>query len=47
MNDINGHLLVEVTDYSFTGGDIALGCDSMSGSQFTEVAFDNIEVTEP
>jgi hypothetical protein len=44
---VNGHLLSEVTDYTFTGGDIALGANSCVGSQFTEVAFDNIVVTSP
>lgn len=44
---VNGHLLTEDTDYTFTGGDIALATDSLSGFQFTEVAFDNIVVTAP
>lgn len=44
---VNGHLLAEVTDYTFNGGDIVLGADSTGGSQFTEVAFDNIVVTAP
>ena len=44
---VNDHLLAEVTDSTFTGGDIALGADSLGGAQFTEVAFDNIVVTEP
>jgi hypothetical protein len=43
---VNGHLLAKVTDYTLTGGDIALGADA-SGSEFTEVAFDNIVVSAP
>jgi len=44
---VNQHLLAEVTDDTFAGGDIALGADSLRGIQFTEVAFDNIVVTAP
>ena len=43
---VNGHLLVEVTDTTFTGGYIALSANSLAGT-FTEVAFDNLVVTEP
>jgi len=43
---VNGHLLAEVIDYSHTSGDIALGVNSLTGT-FTEIAFDNIVVTEP
>jgi len=43
---VNGHLLVEVTDNTFTGGDIGLDVIVLSGSS-TEVAFDNLMVTEP
>ena len=43
---VNGHLLKEVTDTTFTGGDICLSANSLAGT-FTEVAFDNIVVTEP
>ena len=43
---VNGHLLEEVTDATFTGGDIALGATALAGT-FTEVAFDNIIVTKP
>jgi uncharacterized repeat protein (TIGR02543 family) len=43
---VNGHLLETVTDTTFSGGDICLEADSCSGT-FTEVAFDNIIVTEP
>ncbi len=43
---VNGHLLEEVTDTTFTGGDIALSANALAGT-FTEVAFDNIVVTEP
>ena len=42
---VNGHLLDEVTDATFTGGDIALCANVISGT-FTEVAFDNIIVTK-
>ena len=42
---VNGHLLAEVTDNTYAGGDIALGADSAGSSDFTEVAFDNIVVT--
>jgi len=43
---VNGHLLRKVTDATFTGGDIALGANSLAGT-FTEVTFDNLVVTEP
>jgi len=43
---VNGHLLWEGTDTSFAGGDIALGANAQAGT-FTEVAFDNIVVSEP
>ena len=49
---VNGHLLANVSDSTFTGGDIALGASlpvgtSVSESQFTEVAFDSIIITAP
>ncbi len=44
---VNGHLLAEVNDHTLTTGDIALGADCLYGSQFTEVAYDNIVVTAP
>ena len=44
---VNGHLLTEKTDYTFARGDITLGADSIGGSQFTEVAYDNLVVTAP
>jgi len=43
---VNGHLLREVTDTAFTGGDICLAANALAGT-FTEVTFDNIVVTEP
>lgn len=43
---VNGYLLGEVTDTTFGGGDIALGASSLDES-FTEIAFDNITVSEP
>jgi hypothetical protein len=43
---VNGHLLADITDTPFTGGDIALGANALAGT-FTEVAFDNIIVTKP
>lgn len=43
---VNGHLLKKVTDTTFTGGDICLAANSLAGT-FTEIAFDNIVVTEP
>ncbi|MBA7594375.1 hypothetical protein ES703_01316 [subsurface metagenome] len=43
---VNGHLLKQVTDTSFSGGDIALAANALSGT-FTEVAFDNLVITEP
>ena len=43
---VNGHLLEEVTDTTFTGGDIALTANALAGT-FTEVAFDNIIINEP
>jgi len=43
---VNGHLLWEGTDVTFTGGDITLAANALAGT-FTEVAFDNIVVSEP
>ncbi len=43
---VNGHLLREVIDTTFTGGDIDLSAHSLAGT-FTEIAFDNIVVTQP
>jgi len=43
---VNGHLLREVIDNTYTGGDISLAANSLAGT-FTEIAFDNIVVTEP
>jgi len=43
---VNGHLLAEVTDATFDGGDICLEVNSLAGT-FSEVAFDNIVVTAP
>jgi uncharacterized repeat protein (TIGR02543 family) len=44
---VNGHLLAEVFDDTLTSGNIALEVDSISGGTFSEVAFDNLVVTEP
>jgi uncharacterized repeat protein (TIGR02543 family) len=43
---VNGHLLKSTTDTTFTAGDIGLSASSLAGS-FSEIAFDNIVVTEP
>ena len=43
---VNGHLLEEVTDATFSSGDIGLSAAALTGT-FTEVAFDNIVVSEP
>jgi len=43
---VNGHLLWDGTDTTFTGGDILLLTSAMAGT-YTEVAFDNITITEP
>jgi len=43
---VNGHLLTSVTDSTFSSGDIGLAATSLAGS-FTEIAFDNLVVTEP
>jgi len=43
---VNGHLLWQGTDDTFTGGDIVLVADANAGT-FTEIAFDNIVVSEP
>jgi uncharacterized repeat protein (TIGR02543 family) len=43
---VNGHVLATVTDTTFTGGDIGLAASALSGT-FTEIAFDNIVVSEP
>jgi len=43
---VNGHLLETVTDGAFPAGDISLAANALAGT-YTEVAFDNIIVTEP
>jgi len=43
---VNGHLLAEVFDDTLTSGNIAFEVDSIGGT-FSEVAFDNLVVTEP
>jgi hypothetical protein len=43
---VNGHLLRQVADTTFTGGDIALAAEAQAGT-YTEVAFDNVVVREP
>jgi uncharacterized repeat protein (TIGR02543 family) len=43
---VNGYLLDFVTDSSFSSGDIGLVASSLAGS-FTEIAFDNLVITEP
>jgi hypothetical protein len=43
---VNDHLLVDVSDTSFDGGDIGLAASSMIGT-FTKIAYDNFVVTEP
>ena len=43
---VNGHLLVEVTDTTFSGGYIGLDAGALAGT-FTEIAFDNIIITKP
>jgi hypothetical protein len=43
---VNGYLLTEVTDTTFSAGDIGLAASSLAGS-FTEIAFDNLVVTAP
>jgi uncharacterized repeat protein (TIGR02543 family) len=43
---VNGHLLTSTTDSTFSGGDISLGANALAGS-YTEVAFDNLVITEP
>jgi uncharacterized repeat protein (TIGR02543 family) len=43
---VNGHLLETVTDGAFSSGYISLAANALAGT-YTEVAFDNIIVTEP
>lgn len=43
---VNGHLLWEGIDTTFTGGDILLLTSALAGT-YTEIAFDNIVVSEP
>jgi hypothetical protein len=43
---VNGQLLDQLTDTSFSGGDVVLGASALSGT-FTEIAFDNVIVTKP
>jgi len=38
--------LKQVTDATIVDGDIVLGADAIAGT-FTEIAFDNIVVSEP
>jgi hypothetical protein len=42
----NGHLLREMTDDRLTGGDIYFAVSSLAGD-YSEVAFDNLVITEP
>jgi hypothetical protein len=42
---VNGHLLWEGTDATFSGGDITLSATALAGT-YTEVAFDNIVVSD-
>ena len=43
---VNGHTLKTVTDTTFSAGDMGLSATSWAGS-LSEIAFDNIVVTEP
>jgi len=43
---VNGHLLRQVTDNTFSGGDISLEASESAGIS-TEIAFDNLVITEP
>jgi uncharacterized repeat protein (TIGR02543 family) len=43
---VNGHELANVTDTTFSGGDIALAAAALADI-FTEIAFDNIVISEP
>jgi len=43
---VNGHLLWEGVDATFADGDVVLATEALAGT-FTEVAFDNIVVSEP
>ena len=43
---VNGHLLTEMTDNRLTGGDITLGVASLADT-YSEIAFDNLVITEP
>lgn len=43
---VNGHLLASVTDNTFSDGEIGLQVTSWSGD-FSEVAFDNLVISEP
>jgi len=43
---VNGHVLGQITDSTFSGGDVSLAAFALSGT-FTEVGFDNLVITEP
>ena len=43
---VNGHTLINTTDTSFNDGDIGFAASSWAGS-FSEVAYDNLVITEP
>jgi len=43
---VNGHFLDTVTDSTFSGGDICLAANALAGT-FTEIAFDDLVITEP
>ena len=43
---VNGHPLWEGTDATLTDGDVVLATEALAGT-FTEIAFDNIVVSEP
>jgi hypothetical protein len=45
---VNGHPLGQVTDTTYSGGDIALAASGLTGPpEYTEIAFDDITVSEP
>jgi len=43
---VNGHMLWQGTDTTFTGGDIVLVANAVGGT-FTEIAFDNLVISRP
>ena len=41
---VNGHLLVSVTDNTYTSGYLSLACTCLGGGNLSQIVFDNLEI---